>query len=103
MGPVACKPGEIAIPFAVGDNRSRTWVITRTDAGVRLKHVHRHDDGHEDKVSRYGGDTVNEGSHNSPGVSGRRLLEGTLQGQQAGTFGDERLGGRSRPGSPLCL
>jgi hypothetical protein len=62
MGPVACKPDEIAIPFAVGDNRSRTWVITRTAAGVRLKHVHRHDDGHEDKVSRYGGDTVNEGS-----------------------------------------
>lgn len=62
MGPVACKPGEVAIPFAVGDNRSRTWVITRTDAGVRLKHVHRHDDGHEDKVSRYGGDSVNEGS-----------------------------------------
>lgn len=62
MGPVACKADEIAIPFAVGDNRSRTWVITRTGAGVRLKHVHRHDDGHEDKVSRYGGDTANEGS-----------------------------------------
>lgn len=62
MGPVDCKPGEVAIPFAVGDNRSRTWVITRTGTGVRLKHVHRHDDGKEDKVSRYGGDTVAAGT-----------------------------------------
>jgi hypothetical protein len=62
MGPVACTPGEVAIPFAVGDNRSRTWVLTRTDSGVRLKHVHRHDDGSEDKVSRYGGDTAAPGT-----------------------------------------
>lgn len=62
MGPVACSTSEVAIPFAVGDNRSRTWVITRTSTGVRLKHVHRHDDGHEDKVSRYGGDTAAQGT-----------------------------------------
>lgn len=62
MGPVKCKTDEVAIPFAVGDNRSRTWVIARTSSGVRLKHVHRHEDGHEDKVSRYGGDSVNEGT-----------------------------------------
>lgn len=62
MGPVACTPGEVRVPFAVGDNRSRTWVITRTATGVRLKHVHRHDDGSEDKVSRYGGDTATAGT-----------------------------------------
>ncbi|MBP6014761.1 MAG: hypothetical protein KBA31_21240 [Alphaproteobacteria bacterium] len=62
MGPVACTADEVAIPFAVGDNRSRTWVITRTGAGVRLKHVHRHDDGSEDKVSRYGGDSTTAGT-----------------------------------------
>lgn len=62
MGPVACAPGEVTIPFAVGDNRSRTWVITRTGTGVRLKHVHRHDDGKEDNVSRYGGDTATDGT-----------------------------------------
>lgn len=62
MGPVACTPGEVRVPFAVGDNRSRTWVITRTGTGVRLKHVHRHDDGSEDKVSRYGGDTATSGT-----------------------------------------
>lgn len=62
MGAVACTNDEVAIPFAVGDNRSRTWVITRTATGVRLKHVHRHDDGKEDAVSRYGGYTATEGS-----------------------------------------
>lgn len=62
MGAVACTDGEVAIPFAVGDNRSRNWVITRTATGVRLKHIHRHDDGTEDKVSRYGGDTATPGS-----------------------------------------
>ena len=62
MGPVACNGNEVQIPVAVGDNRTRTWVITRTNVGVRLKHVHRHDDGTEDKVSRYGGDTATAGS-----------------------------------------
>jgi len=62
MGDVACSQVEVAIPFAVGENRSRTWLITHTAIGVRLKHVHRHDDGQEDKVSRYGGDTVAAGT-----------------------------------------
>lgn len=52
-----CAVSEIRIPFHVGDDRSRTWVITRTDAGVRLKHDHRHEDGSEDAVTQYGGDS----------------------------------------------
>lgn len=62
MGPVACSNEGVSIPFAVGDNRSRNWHITRTTAGLRLKHVHTHEDGSEDKVSRYGGDTVDAGT-----------------------------------------
>lgn len=62
MGPVDCAPAELRIPFAVGENRSRTWVITRTTEGIRLKHIHRHDADHEDTVSRYGGDTANAGT-----------------------------------------
>lgn len=57
-----CSENEIRIPFNVGENRSRTWVITRTDAGLRLKHDHRHEDGSEDVLTQYGGDTANEGS-----------------------------------------
>jgi hypothetical protein len=47
----------VRVPFHVGANRSRTWVFTRTVAGVRLKHDHRHEDGSEDRVTQYGGDS----------------------------------------------
>src|SRR5690606_23099686 len=53
---------EIRVPFNVGENRSRTWVITRTAEGLRLKHDHRHEDGSEDVLTQYGGDTANAGS-----------------------------------------
>jgi len=58
----SCGETEIRIPFHVGENRSRTWVITRTATGLRLKHDHRHEDGREDKVTQYGGDTVGAGA-----------------------------------------
>jgi hypothetical protein len=58
----SCSQSEIRIPFHVGDDRSRTWVVTRTGAGLRLKHDHRHADGAEDRLSQYGGDTAGEGS-----------------------------------------
>lgn len=54
----ACAPGEIRVPLHVGENRSRTWVITRTEEGLRLKHDHRHEDGSEDAVTQYGGDSA---------------------------------------------
>jgi hypothetical protein len=57
-----CSANEIRIPFHVGADRSRTWVVTRTAAGLRLKHDHRHEDGSEDKLTQYGGDTAGEGS-----------------------------------------
>ena len=61
-----CSPREIRIPFHVGDDRSRTWVVSRTGSGLQLKHDHRHADGTEDKLSQYGGDTV------APGTAGRQ-------------------------------
>jgi len=57
-----CSDDVIRVPFHVGENSSRTWVITRTDAGLRLKHDHRHEDGTEDTLTQYGGDTANGGS-----------------------------------------
>jgi carboxypeptidase Q len=47
----------VRIPFHVGEDRSRTWVITRTANGLRLKHDHRHADGVPDRSTQYGGDT----------------------------------------------
>lgn len=57
-----CSEREIKIPFHVGDDHSRTWVLIRTDSGLRLKHDHRHEDGSEDAVTQYGGDTVEPGT-----------------------------------------
>lgn len=57
-----CSDDEIRIPFHVGENRSRTWIFTRTEDGLRLKHDHRQPDGSDDEVTMYGGDTVEEGS-----------------------------------------
>ena len=57
-----CSESEIRIPFSVGEDRSRTWVISRTETGLRLKHDHRHADGSEDELSQYGGDTDSGGS-----------------------------------------
>lgn len=57
-----CSETELRIPFHVDDDHSRTWVITKTDKGLRLKHDHRHEDGSEDAVTQYGGDTIYEGA-----------------------------------------
>src|SRR5688572_15824120 len=57
-----CSESEIRIPFHVGDDRSRTWVVTRTETGLRLKHDHRHADGSEDSLTQYGGDSSGPGS-----------------------------------------
>jgi hypothetical protein len=63
-----CFAAEIRIPVHVQDpdtgvwDRSRTWILTRSEAGIRLKHDHRHDDGSEDTVTQYGGDTDEVGT-----------------------------------------
>jgi hypothetical protein len=57
-----CEPNEVQIPLHVGENRSRTWIVTRTAQGLRLKHDHRLEDGSDDPVTQYGGDTEVPGS-----------------------------------------
>ena len=62
MGPAQCDGLTVRIPFAVEEDRSRTWILTRTVAGVRLKHDHRHKDGTEDTLTQYGGDSLPPGT-----------------------------------------
>jgi hypothetical protein len=57
-----CSPEQLRVPFHVGDDHSRTWVLTRTESGLRLKHDHRHEDGSDDPVTMYGGETATAGS-----------------------------------------
>lgn len=64
-----CTPDRIEIPFHIdglgpkgGWDRSRTWIVTRTATGLRLKHDHRHADGTPDSATLYGGDTATPGT-----------------------------------------
>lgn len=57
-----CGDDVLRIPFHVGDDRSRTWVLRRTASGLRLKHDHRHADGSDDTLTMYGGDTASSGT-----------------------------------------
>ncbi|ALU43415.1 MULTISPECIES: hypothetical protein [Pseudoalteromonas] len=59
-----CNDQELQIPFHVGKNASRTWIITKTGSGLSLKHDHRHKDGSDDESTMYGGHTVDAGYDN---------------------------------------
>lgn len=85
----ACSADRMEIPFHVGTanggwNRSRTWIITRTGTGLRLKHDHRHEDGSIDKVTQYGGDTA------SPGTPGQQIFP--VDAESIATFRAQGLG-----------
>lgn len=73
-----CSDSAILIPFHVGENRSRTWVLTRTATGLRLKHDHRHEDGTEDEITQYGGDTQDVGTPEAQEFHADSLTAGLL-------------------------
>lgn len=56
-----CSDTQIQIPFHVGNNHSRTWIIRKTGSGLSLKHDHRHADGNFDAQTMYGGHTLDAG------------------------------------------
>jgi hypothetical protein len=60
-----CTENEIRIPFAVGEDQSRTWILTRDDRGLLLKHDHRHEDGTPDEITMYGGWATEGGAERS--------------------------------------
>ena len=57
----SCENNRIRIPFFVGDDKSRTWVLTLDNDRIQLKHDHRHEDGSDDEITMYGGKTTNSG------------------------------------------
>ena len=56
-----CGADRIRVPFVVGEDLSRTWVLTRRGDRIELKHDHRHADGTPEEVTMYGGTTANAG------------------------------------------
>ncbi|HKX57097.1 MAG TPA: hypothetical protein VJN01_13390 [Xanthomonadales bacterium] len=57
-----CEDGVIRMPLHVGEDRSRTWVLTRHEGFIDFQHIHLHEDGSPDAVSPYGGQTRDAGS-----------------------------------------
>lgn len=56
-----CNASQLQVPFHVGDDASRTWIISKTGSGLSLKHDHRKPDGSNDPLTMYGGHTVDAG------------------------------------------
>ena len=56
-----CSEDQLQIPFHVGKDASRTWILTKTGSGLSLKHDHRKSDGSHDKSTMYGGHTIDAG------------------------------------------
>ncbi|MGY0633928.1 hypothetical protein [Luteimonas sp. A478] len=57
-----CSSNRVRIPLVIDDDRSRTWVLSRSADGIELRHDHRQADGSPDTVTMYGGITSNTGS-----------------------------------------
>jgi len=56
-----CTEEVIKIPFIIGEDMSRTWIISKVGDKLQLKHDHRHSDGSEDETNFYGGIATNAG------------------------------------------
>jgi hypothetical protein len=61
MQVLSCEKDQIKIPFYVGNDQSRTWILTFQENNVQLKHDHRHEDGTPDEITMYGGTSTNMG------------------------------------------
>lgn len=59
-----CSENELKIPFFVGSDKSRTWILTKQEDGILLKHDHRNKDGSPEELTMYGGKATNFGNAN---------------------------------------
>lgn len=78
-----CSETEIHIPFSVGTDDTRTWVLSRGEEGVLLRHYHRHLPNRPEGVTDYGGALAK-------GATGSRL-EFPVDAATVSVFEDEGL------------
>ncbi len=63
-----CDENRLKLPFHIeieeddSWDRSRTWIFTRHEEGLELRHDHRRPDGSDDEPTMYGGYSVDEGT-----------------------------------------
>lgn len=62
LGPVECGIDAFRMPLKVGEDTSRTWILSPEKTSLTLKHDHRHKDGTPDAVTFYGGTTEDAGT-----------------------------------------
>ncbi|TVQ50831.1 MAG: hypothetical protein EA362_01455 [Saprospirales bacterium] len=51
----SCTENEVRIPFHVGEDHSRTWIVQKKNGALHLSHDHRYEDGTEHEANFYGG------------------------------------------------
>jgi len=56
-----CFDDRLLIPGHIGDDRSRTWILSRVDGGLDLRHDHRNPDGTDASNTMYGASTIDAG------------------------------------------
>jgi len=57
-----CTEDEVHISLQAGEDESRTFIITRSDEGLHLRHDHRDPDGTPQELTDYGGWANDQGS-----------------------------------------
>lgn len=62
VGPVTCETNIIRMPLAVGEDTSRTWVLSRHESDLEFRHEHVEPDGTPSAVTQYGGFARDGGS-----------------------------------------
>lgn len=58
----SCDEQLIRVPLIIGDNRSRTWLLSRDEQGLMLRHDHRDERGVPEQATDYGGRTPSHGT-----------------------------------------
>jgi len=57
-----CFEAELRIPGHIGEDRSRTWILTPVNGGLDLRHDHREPDGSSSGNTMYGAGTSDPGT-----------------------------------------
>ena len=83
---IICTGADVRLPVLVGEDRSRTWIFTRTRTGLDLRHEHRHPDGTPDAVTMYGGLANDAGSALSQSFLADTITFGLFPGSETNVW-----------------
>ncbi|TVR53663.1 MAG: hypothetical protein EA421_10670 [Gemmatimonadales bacterium] len=87
-----CGDNRLKLPFHADDDHSRTWIFTRTTAGIDLRHDHRLENGHPDGPGStwYGAHTQADGTGTRQEFLREELRDGVQTGWRVEIVPNER-------------